>query len=90
MNAPWIVPQLDPDVRLKIVIINNGGGRIFSRVASLKKIEPSIRKTIIENSHSFRFGKWASMWQLGSSVLELTPDPRATERVWERYDALWK
>ena len=30
-NAPWIVPQLD--VKFEIVIINNGGGRIFDRVA---------------------------------------------------------
>ncbi|HUP45801.1 MAG TPA: thiamine pyrophosphate-binding protein [Thermoanaerobaculia bacterium] len=89
MNAPWIVPQLDRGVRVKIVIINNGGGRIFSRVASLKQIDSAVRERIIENSHSFRFASWASMWRLGSSVLELLPDPEATRRVWERYDALW-
>src|SRR5439155_7288655 len=36
-NAPWIVPQLDASFR--IVIINNGGGRIFDRVASLARMD---------------------------------------------------
>ncbi|HEX3577436.1 MAG TPA: thiamine pyrophosphate-binding protein, partial [Thermoanaerobaculia bacterium] len=35
-NAPWIVPQLDAGIDWRIVIINNGGGRIFSRVPSLR------------------------------------------------------
>ena len=35
-NAPWIVPQLDAS--FTICIINNGGGRIFSRVASTVEV----------------------------------------------------
>jgi 2-succinyl-5-enolpyruvyl-6-hydroxy-3-cyclohexene-1-carboxylate synthase len=86
-NAPWIVPQLEGDVRYQIVIINNGGGRIFGRVGSLRRMEPSVRERLIENSHHLRFDAWAKMW--GINVTELIPDADASRRVWEKYDALW-
>jgi 2-succinyl-5-enolpyruvyl-6-hydroxy-3-cyclohexene-1-carboxylate synthase len=89
MNAPWIVPQLERGTTFRIVIINNGGGRIFSRVPSLAKIEPRVRATIIENEHRLRFGAWSEMWNLGAAVEERLPDAQATGRVWQRYDALW-
>ncbi len=84
-NAPWIVPQLD--AKFEIVIINNGGGRIFERVASLQRMDPDVRERIVENAHSLRFDAWAAMW--GIQIRELIPDPAATRRVWEKYDALW-
>lgn len=87
LGAPWIVPQLDEGVRLRVVVINNGGGRIFGRVASLKQVETSMRERIIENVHDVRFTAWAEMW--GLDVLELRPDAAASARVWARYDALW-
>lgn len=89
MNAPWIVPQLDAGIRFRIVIINNGGGRIFSRVASLRAMDGNVRERIIENAHSFRFQKWAAMWNLEDSVEEIIPDAAATERAWREYDGLW-
>jgi 2-succinyl-5-enolpyruvyl-6-hydroxy-3-cyclohexene-1-carboxylate synthase len=67
-NAPWIVPQLDPNIDFRIIIINNGGGRIFSRVASLRKLDESTRERIIENTHDLRFEHWAAMWGLDYSV----------------------
>ena len=82
-NAPWIVPQIDAGWRL--VIINNGGGRIFDRVASLAKID----KRLIINMHDFRFDHWAAMWRIEDRVTELRPDADASRRAWERYDALW-
>ncbi|HKO59152.1 MAG TPA: hypothetical protein VJ276_25015 [Thermoanaerobaculia bacterium] len=85
LNAPWIVPQLDADFR--IVIINNGGGRIFSRVPSLRPVDPGFRAQAIENAHALRFGDWARMF--GIEVTELMPDAEATRRAWDRYDALW-
>ncbi len=71
-NAPWIVPQLDSATDFRIVIINNGGGRIFSRVASLKKLDESTRERIIENSHDLRFEHWAAMWGMQYSVIANT------------------
>ena len=80
MNAPWIVPQLEPEVRFQIVIINNEGGKIFRRL-------PLRRLELIENAHNFHFDSWAKMWSI--EVTELIPDPEATRRVWQRYDELW-
>jgi 2-succinyl-5-enolpyruvyl-6-hydroxy-3-cyclohexene-1-carboxylate synthase len=89
LNAPWIVPQLDMAIGFRIFIINNGGGRIFSRVPSLRGIDGGVRERIIENSHSLRFTQWAEMFSIEDSVIELLPDDGASRRVWNRYDELW-
>jgi 2-succinyl-5-enolpyruvyl-6-hydroxy-3-cyclohexene-1-carboxylate synthase len=89
LNAPWIVPQLDPALRWRIVVINNGGGRIFSRVSSLRNVDRAMRERIIENVHGVHFASWADMWKIADRVTELVPDEEASRRVWERYDALW-
>jgi 2-succinyl-5-enolpyruvyl-6-hydroxy-3-cyclohexene-1-carboxylate synthase len=88
-NAPWVVPQLDRGLDFRIVIVNNGGGRIFSRVASLRKLAVETRERIIENSHTLHFAHWAAMWGIEDRVTELRPDADASRRAWERYDALW-
>jgi 2-succinyl-5-enolpyruvyl-6-hydroxy-3-cyclohexene-1-carboxylate synthase len=88
-NAPWIVPQLDAGIDWRIVIINNSGGRIFSRVPSLRKLKASMRERIIENAHDLRFDHWAAMWSIEDRVTELRPDADASHRAWARYDALW-
>ncbi len=96
MNAPWIVPQLDPAIEFQIYVINNGGGRIFSRVASLRALPAGTRDRLIENSHDLSFESWASMWRLaynnrdaGRAVIEIRPDLDASARVWQRFDELW-
>ena len=86
LNAPWIVPQLGHR-RFRIVVMNNGGGRIFSRVASLRVLDPAMRERIIENAHDVHFEEWAKMWDI--EVTELRPDADASKRVWARYDELW-
>jgi 2-succinyl-5-enolpyruvyl-6-hydroxy-3-cyclohexene-1-carboxylate synthase len=85
LGAPWIARQLDAQFR--VVIINNGGGRIFGRVGSLQAVDAAVRERIIENVHDVRFDDWARMWNL--EVTELLPDEAASQRVWSRYDALW-
>ncbi|HEV7765823.1 MAG TPA: thiamine pyrophosphate-binding protein, partial [Thermoanaerobaculia bacterium] len=86
LNAPWIVPQLG-DVRFRIMIVNNGGGRIFSRVAGLRSVDPAVRERIIENVHDVRFAHWAAMWNI--DMTELRPDEAASQRAWQKYDELW-
>jgi len=81
-----VVPQLGHR-RFRIVIVNNGGGRIFSRVASLQALDSQLRERIIENTHDIRFDHWAAMWNI--DVTELRPDAEASKRVWQRYDELW-
>jgi 2-succinyl-5-enolpyruvyl-6-hydroxy-3-cyclohexene-1-carboxylate synthase len=96
MNAPWIVPQLDSGIEFQIYIVNNGGGRIFSRVPSLRSLSDDTRERLIENTHSISFEHWAAMWNLahdnrdaGRAVIELKPDADASARVWQRFDELW-
>jgi 2-succinyl-5-enolpyruvyl-6-hydroxy-3-cyclohexene-1-carboxylate synthase len=86
LNAPWILRQLE-DVHARIVIVNNGGGRIFSRVPSLRTLDEKLRERVIENSHDVHFEHWAKMWDLDAT--ELRPDAEASRRAWAKYDALW-
>jgi 2-succinyl-5-enolpyruvyl-6-hydroxy-3-cyclohexene-1-carboxylate synthase len=96
LAAPWILSQLtNPKIRL--VIINNGGGKIFSRVASLRDL-PANARHIIENRHSMSFEPFAKLWGMdyllvqnpaalgelpqGPVILEIRPDPDQTEAFW--------
>ncbi len=96
LNAPWIVPQLDAGVEFQIYVVNNKGGRIFSRVPSLRTLSDDTRERLIENTHAISFEHWAAMWNLAynnhdasRAVIELMPDADATARVWQRFDELW-
>lgn len=93
LAAPWIMPQL-PAGNRRLVVINNGGGKIFSRVASLRSLSDDARH-IIENHHGVSFGNWAQMWGLayvkatriedlddlpeGAVLVEVIPDAEQTE-----------
>jgi len=68
-----MVPQLDAE--FAIIMINNGGGRIFERVESLRRLD----KRLILNEHAIRFDAWARMF--GIEVDERVPDLEATRRV---------
>jgi len=61
MNAPWICDQLDAGKRIRIVVINNGGGKIFSKLPGLEDL-PDDEKKVTENWHGFDFEKWAELW----------------------------
>lgn len=96
LAAPWIIAQLDHP-KLRIVVINNGGGKIFSRVNSLRAL-PEPARAVIENRHSLSFEPWAQMWGLEyvqtddvhdledllqvPIVIEIKPDPLQTETFW--------
>jgi 2-succinyl-5-enolpyruvyl-6-hydroxy-3-cyclohexene-1-carboxylate synthase len=55
LNAPWILSQI-PDLVIRIVIIHNGGGQIFS---TLFPKHPSLL-----NEHNIQFKDWATMWTM--------------------------
>lgn len=97
LAGPWILDQL-PEANRRIVIMNNGGGKIFRRLPSLQKMNPSEVK-VIENPHDLRFANWASMWGVqyvkitdsaqwinelpeGNVVIEVIPDPAQSEEFW--------
>ncbi len=97
LSAPWAL-QARENLSVRLVIVNNGGGRIFSRIFG---------DALFENRHTLDFENWAKMWGLGYSkwtrvpespayrgatreVIEIVPDEEATQRFWSRYDDLWK
>ena len=71
LAAPWIMPQL-PQGNRRLVVINNGGGKIFSRISSLRSL-PEDARQVIENNHRLSFAPWAQMWGLGY-VLATKPE----------------
>lgn len=99
LNAPALLEQLAP-ARRRLVVINNGGGKIFSRLPALAAL-PDDDKEVTENHHSRSFKPWATMWGLGyvrweagapfpgigedQVVLEVCPDGEATEAFWSEW-----
>jgi 2-succinyl-5-enolpyruvyl-6-hydroxy-3-cyclohexene-1-carboxylate synthase len=97
LNAPALLAQLDPAKR-RIVVINNGGGRIFSRLPSMSGMAHD-EKQVTENRHQLGFEAWAAMWgveyrlwrageafpeDLPDTVLiEAIPDETETEAFWK-------
>lgn len=67
LAAPWVLPQL-PSARRFLVIINNGGGKIFSRVPSLATL-PGPARAFIENHHSLSFKPLADLWDLTYTLI---------------------
>ena len=97
LAAPWVIAQMEHP-RLRIVVINNGGGKIFSRVASMRSL-PEAARNVIENRHSLGFEPWAQLWGMEylqtddandladllpmPMVIEIRPDPMHTEAFWK-------
>ncbi|MCP4847972.1 MAG: hypothetical protein GY899_08515 [Verrucomicrobiaceae bacterium] len=99
LAAPWIISQL-PDANRRIVVINNGGGRIFHRLPALREFNDD-QMQIVENSHTIGFKGWAEMWNMsyrkvsnladlenlpdGALLVELIPDKEQTDRFWQEF-----
>ena len=63
LSAPWALRELG-DGRRRIVVINNGGGKIFSKLPALAELEDGERRAI-ENDHGVSLEHWAAMWGMG-------------------------
>lgn len=89
MAGPWILSQL-PDVNVNIVIINNGGGQIFSRM---------FKSEVFLNKHNLNFSSLAALWNMHyerwtaipdnveskkNRIIEIVPDEAATTRFWKK------
>jgi 2-succinyl-5-enolpyruvyl-6-hydroxy-3-cyclohexene-1-carboxylate synthase len=101
LAAPWIMPQL-PQGNRRLVVINNAGGRIFSRVKSLRGLSDEARQ-VMENRHRVSFEPWARMWGLayvhatqpahllnlpdGACLIEVVPDAAETEAFYQHLES---
>lgn len=63
MAALWITPQLE-NIRFNIVVINNGGGKIFEKFSPHKEML---------NEHTLSFEPLAKMWGLEYQKWETVP-----------------
>jgi 2-succinyl-5-enolpyruvyl-6-hydroxy-3-cyclohexene-1-carboxylate synthase len=87
LAAPWILQQMQ-EIDLNLVIINNGGGKIFARMFPLKQMQ---------NPHKLHFKSLAELWGMryecythlpekmpygGHRLIEIIPDEDSTVRFW--------
>lgn len=94
LAGPWAIHQR-PEPTLRLVVVNNGGGKIFGRI---------FKSAAFENRHDFGFEHWAKQWRLGYErwsdvpkawsgekhhVIEIVPDDGQTTKFWDRYDAIF-
>jgi 2-succinyl-5-enolpyruvyl-6-hydroxy-3-cyclohexene-1-carboxylate synthase len=95
LAGPWPIAQLDPAIDANLVVLNNGGGKIFDRMFPAAEFQ---------NRHDLSFRSWAEMWgaqylqpltpseippsKPGLRIIELRPDPEATGRFWHAYEEL--
>jgi 2-succinyl-5-enolpyruvyl-6-hydroxy-3-cyclohexene-1-carboxylate synthase len=95
LSALWVAPQL-PNMKIRIVVLNNGGGQIFFRM---------FKKELFLNKHDLSFESWAKMWGWGYScwdkvpenpqlsdkhIIEVRVDTEATKAFWTDWDQVWK
>lgn len=103
LSAPWVLPQLDTGCKRRIVVINNGGGRIFDRLPAVREASDE-QAAVIRNAHAHDFQHWAAMWGMNYAcwtaddewvepegeavVIELRPDEAQTEAFWNQWDSV--
>ena len=103
LSAPSLLHDCNAEGRV-VVVMNNGGGRIFDRLPRVQNMEPA-QRSIIANEHAFSFESWAMMWgwnyqrveevddlEIEPSnsplVVELVPCEKQTAEFWEAYQRL--
>jgi len=103
LSSPSLLDGCDGFGRV-LVVVNNGGGRIFERLPRVVGMEESARD-VVTNAHGFSFEGWAAMWGMeymradtadeieveGGEVpiiLEVCPDAGQTKAFWKAFDAL--
>lgn len=64
LSSLWIADHLK-DHLLRLVVINNGGGKIFKNI---------FKRDIFLNSHQIDFSHWAKMWKWQFETWETIPD----------------
>lgn len=95
LAAPWFYTQDKKKFNIKIIIINNGGGQIFS---------PLFNNPKFTNSHALNFKNFAGLWGLKykkiqdpeelpefskwPDILEIIPDNEQTTSVWQEIQKL--
>ena len=105
LAAPAILEQVQCKGRM-LVVINNGGGKIFDRLPVMQNLDSEVAE-IITNEHQYSFQSWAQMWGMGyvcvkgledfdfepsdkTTLIEVVPSESQTEDFWQKFDAMAK
>jgi 2-succinyl-5-enolpyruvyl-6-hydroxy-3-cyclohexene-1-carboxylate synthase len=99
LAAPWMLRQLKTP-RLRLVVMQNAGGKIFSRLPALQGLT-DFERELMENPHLISLAGWAQQWGRAHRsgqhalpdlsdlpdrvVIELHPDSKATESFWKAW-----
>lgn len=93
MVGCWVLPKIEAK-SVNIVVINNGGGKIFDRMYPFKEMQ---------NLHKLNFRPLAEMWGIDYALwneipselscidkrlIEIVPDDAATSRFWKAYEQI--
>ncbi|MGE0527993.1 MAG: 2-succinyl-5-enolpyruvyl-6-hydroxy-3-cyclohexene-1-carboxylic-acid synthase [Bdellovibrionales bacterium] len=95
LSGPW-AHQQRPVGDVNLVVINNGGGKIFRRI---------FNDPLFENGHCLQFEAWARMWNWdyehvteprpliaqegrGARLIEITPNEDHTATFWEEWERI--
>lgn len=91
--ALWALQDLHRH-SIKIIVVNNGGGKLFARI---------YKDPVFQHLHNFGFEHFAKSWNIPyilaegkiptdtlplQALVEICPDPEATDMFWKAYDAL--
>ncbi|MEW5983862.1 MAG: 2-succinyl-5-enolpyruvyl-6-hydroxy-3-cyclohexene-1-carboxylic-acid synthase [Acidobacteriota bacterium] len=89
LSAPWALRYLE-GITVRIVVVNNGGGRIFGRLFANKNFQ---------NLHETGFEGWATLWSIPwmsdtrapddepAAIIEVRPSAAQTEAFWAAWGA---
>ncbi|MGB2403464.1 MAG: 2-succinyl-5-enolpyruvyl-6-hydroxy-3-cyclohexene-1-carboxylic-acid synthase [Akkermansiaceae bacterium] len=100
LAAPALLGQVECRGRM-LVVINNGGGKIFERLPVMKQVQDRVSQ-IITNSHEYTFQPLAAMWDMHytrvlgmegfdvepqdkTTLVEVVPNARQTAMFWDKF-----
>ena len=103
LAAPALLGQVECQGRM-LVVINNGGGKIFDRLPMMKQLGEKV-SGLVTNQHEHGFEAWAAMWDMHytkvvgmegfdfeprekTTLIEVVPDARQTAKFWEKFAQL--
>lgn len=103
LAAPTLLGQVECKGRM-LVVINNGGGKIFGRLEQVQNLSEEVAE-LVTNEHQHGFEAWAQMWGMDyvlvkgiedfdfepsdkTTVIEVVPSAVQTEKFWQKFDAI--
>lgn len=103
LSAPALLGQVECRGRM-LVVINNGGGKIFSRLPVVRELGGRAGD-VAANAHGHGFRDWAAMWGMDyvcvrgmegfdfepggkTTLVEIVPDAAQTDAFWNAWEAI--